>query len=661
MAKKKRRASAAEAASKSNHTEAGATVSADSGASSDGRVESRASATESWRRRIYWLVPALLAFLTSVNSLWNSFAFDDLQQVLANESIKRLSNLPAIFANSVWAFQTDNLSVASLDSYYRPLFISLFSINYWIFGTTAWGWHLVNVLIHVAVTLMVFLIIKELTGRRTLAAIAAGLFAVHPAHAESVAWISGITDPLMALFALLVFYFYLRFRKTGRKFFIVIALVLFLAALLSKETALALPLVIALCELFFFEDARPLKQRVTRAVTFAAIFIAPSAVYFLMRYIALNRLLTPPGSRFGLVVALATMPAVVVKYLGLMLIPLGYNIQHYIAPVESFLSLSFLVPLAILAAITVGVLWVKSRILTFAWAWFIIWLLPPLAGLRTFVPQYFVQERYLYLPSIGICLALAIGIEQLAERRIFATPGRVFSGRQAATAIAAALLIVWSVVYIKQNRVWDDTLTLFRHCVATNPGSTYSHIGLSTEYYVKGMRQEAEIETRRALELDPNSLDAIINLSQFAYNEGKFHLAIEHLEHAERITREGPRQRGYLARIYSDLGRLYDELKDADRAEVYLKQAIDVLPYPRNWFALGNFYFDKGRYTEALEMYELTQSGTAQRYAPLHLKLGRTYDRLGRVEEARDEYNKYLDLAPNASDRSEVFRRLSQL
>jgi len=470
-----------------------------------------------------------------------------------------------------------------------------------------------------------------------------------------VAWISGITDPLMAMFVLPVFFCYLKFRKTRRKLFMLTALVAFLAALLSKETALALPLLIVYCELFYFDDAGTLKNRIVRAVSFAVPFALPAAVYFLMRSFALGRFLTPPGSRFDVHTVIATVPGVTLKYLGLMLIPIGYNIQHYISPVNSFLSLAFLAPLTLLAAIVVGIVLIKSRTLAFAAAWFIIWLLPSLVGLRTFVPQYFVQERYLYLPSIGICLALAIGIEKLAKGRVLA-----LAGRPVAVAAAAMLLIVWTAVYVEQNRVWNDTLTLFRHCVATDPDSVYSHIALSTEYYAKGMKQEAESETRKALEIDPNCLDGIINLSQFSENAGKINAAIEYLERAKEIVGDGPRKRGYLARIYSDLGRLY-ESKNAEVAEDYLRRAVDMLPYPRTWFALGNFYFDKGRYDEALDMYELTQSGTSTWYAPLHLKLGQTYDRLGRVQQARDEYNKYLELAPYASDRKDIFRRLSQL
>lgn len=608
------------------------------------------------RQRLYALVPAILALLTSINSVWNGFAFDDTQQILKNEFIKRFSDLPLLFTNSVWSFKTDSLLVASADSYYRPMFMALFTLNYSIFGVTAWGWHLVNVLIHVAVTLMVFWMLYAATDRRWLAAIAAGLFAVHPAHAESVAWVSGITDPLMALFVLPAFTFYLKFKKSGRKFFMAMALVLFLPALLSKETAIVLPLVIACCELFYFRDAAPLRKRVVSAVILAGLFIVPAAIYFLLRYIALGHQFMPPEARFALSLILKTIPLVIVKYLGLMLIPAGYSLQHYIAPVGSVWSWSFIGPLALLIAVIAAVLLAKSRLLGFAALWFILWLLPPLIGLRSFEPEFFVQERYLYLPSIGICLALAMGIEWLAARRVFN-----LSGRRAAATVATLLLILWSFVYIKQNAVWDNTLTLLRHSVAINPSLTQAHIMLSTEYYFEDMRREAEAETRRALELDPSCLDALINLSQFAYNEHKMDAAVAYLEQARDAVGEGPRKRGYMARIYHDLGLLYDEQKKPDLAESYLRQSVEILPYPKSWFALGNFYFDKGRYDEALEMYQLTQSVTSPKYALLHLKLGRTYDRLGQVERAREEYNKYLDLAPNATDRAEVFRRLSQL
>ncbi|MEK6406419.1 MAG: glycosyltransferase family 39 protein [Acidobacteriota bacterium] len=191
-------------------------------------------------RPIYALIPPLLALITSINSLRNGFAFDDEQQLLRNEFIKSLANLPGAFTTSVWSFMGDTASLDP-DAYYRPLFTTLFTINYAVFGTTAWGWHLVNVLVHAGVTLLVWLVLKEVTNREGVSAIAAALFAVHPVHAEPVAWISGVTDPWLALFVLPAFYFYLRYHKDGRKRLMAAAVCFYFLALLSKETAIVLP------------------------------------------------------------------------------------------------------------------------------------------------------------------------------------------------------------------------------------------------------------------------------------------------------------------------------------------------------------------------------------------------------------------------------------
>ena len=231
-------------------------------------------AKDIWRSAIM-LLPIALALLSSMNTLWHDFAADDTQQILANVFIRDLKNLPLAFTTSVWSFASSDIGATS-QPYYRPLFSVLFTINYALFGSgSPFGWHLVNVLIHAVVTLFVFIVCREFTQSRKLALITASLFAVHPVHTESIAWISGVTDPLMSLFLLPSFYFYLRYRKSGKPYFIALTLLLFLLALWSKETAIALPVVIAYCELFHFNESVPLKQRVIRLAILAALFVLP--------------------------------------------------------------------------------------------------------------------------------------------------------------------------------------------------------------------------------------------------------------------------------------------------------------------------------------------------------------------------------------------------
>ena len=344
----------------------------------DSKKSTRPPVSVKWHPA-YALIPVALALLTSINSLENGFAFDDSNQVLNNEFIRNIDNLPRAFNSSVWAFL--NHSLWSSDNYFRPLFTSLLTINYAIFGTTAWGWHLVNILLHAGVTYFVFAICKELTGRPWVAVAAAAFFAVHPIHAESVAWVSGVTDPLMGLFLLPAFYYYLRYKNSGRRHLIAAALGLYFLALLTKETALVFPAVIAYCELVFYKDSASRRRRLARAASLLGLFALPILIYFLLRYQALGTFLAA-GKSTGLIdPALLTAPLVAAKDMWLIVWPVGYNLHHYTTPVSSMASWAFLGLLVLFMVLAVLIALIHNRVLGFAAIWFMVFLAPPLASL----------------------------------------------------------------------------------------------------------------------------------------------------------------------------------------------------------------------------------------------------------------------------------------
>src|SRR5215471_16176588 len=174
-------------------------------------AEARPAAGVRWNP-LFAVAAVALGLITSLNTLAGGFAADDSTQILNNTLIKHLGNIPNAFFTSVWAFASTDIVFAT-DTYYRPLFNVLLMVNYAIFGSSAWGWHLANALIHSGVVYLVFLLLKEITGDEWVAAISAVLFAVHPAHSESVAWVSGITDPWMAVFALPAVYCYWKYSR----------------------------------------------------------------------------------------------------------------------------------------------------------------------------------------------------------------------------------------------------------------------------------------------------------------------------------------------------------------------------------------------------------------------------------------------------------------
>ncbi|HSF23447.1 MAG TPA: tetratricopeptide repeat protein [Blastocatellia bacterium] len=602
------------------------------------------------------ILPALLAFLGSLNSLWTGFAADDTQQVLNNQLIKELKNLPFTFTSSVWAFATSDI-IFSVDSYYRPLFNVVLMINYAIFGTTAWGWHLVNVLIHTGVTLLVFKVLFELTRQRWVSMASACLFAVHPAHAESVAWISGVTDPLMSLLLLPGFYLYLRYRKTRQRQYLFLTLFAYFLALLSKETSLAFPLILVYCEAFYFTERASLKRRVQQALVLGFVFSLPTAVYFLMRYGVIGPALFGTGPTYPLGPALLTIPLAFAKYVKLMVVPWGHSYQHLTYFVESAGDIRFLGPAALLVVMTICITLIRSKLVVFSAAWFVVWLAPPLAALRRFDPEYLVQERYLYLPSVGFCLAVGLAIQWLSTRRQVAAAGRMIGA-----AALGLIVAVFGIANFAQNRTWFDSVSLIRNCVVVEPYSGRAHSALSRHYFLEGNTREAEAEARKAIELDPQFAGGYMNLSYFHKHYGKLDQAIDYLEQAVAAIEPSPMTRNSLATVHLNLGLLYSERKNPVLAEKNLVRSVELWSRAVGAYHLGMLYFNQSRFEEASRMLEQVAVQVPPRYAPIRATLGAVYERLGETDRARAEYARYLEIAlPNAPDRAIVQQRLSAL
>jgi tetratricopeptide (TPR) repeat protein len=622
---------------------------AEQSVSSEERKDSQTSTR--WRAA-YALIPTVLALLTSINTLRNQFASDDQEQVLNNAFIKNFGNLPAAFTRSVWSFAASDI-VFTTNQYFRPVFNSLFTINYALFGTSAFGWHLVNISIHGAVTLLVYLVSEKISGRKLFSVVAAALFAVHPVHSEPVAWVSGVTDPLMALFLLSAFYFYLRFREDTRWYLLAFALGFYLFALLSKEPAIALPLVVAYCEIFYFKAKTPVVARLGEASRYVGFFMVPTAIYLLMRLNALGLGTFGAQPRYPLVPALLTIPLAIIKYLGLMFIPFGYSYQHYTELVRTIGSISFIAPFAALLAIAGGVAIIRSKLLTFAVVWFIVMLAPALTSLRSFEPEYLVQERYLYVPSVGICLALALGIESIGKLDWLGSRRLIF-----ASALTVILLLVCSATSIRQNLTWNNTISVYKNSAAVAPLSPTAHALLAQTYYGAGRPREAEAEARTALDLDSTCAAAYMNLSYFSKQSGRLDKACEYLENAITAIPENSMTRHTLATVYLNLGLLYPQRKMFDRAEQSLLRSIEISPRAAAWYYTGQFYFDHGRFDEALAMFQKTLAEVPGWFAPVHLKLGLTYEGLKDLSRAEAEFNKYLALAPDAPDQDGVKKHI---
>ena len=238
------------------------------------------------RRSILWTNALLLAFLVALavlpylNTLHNLFVYDDTNQVVNNPYLKGFHHLKEIFTTPVWSFEGGDYP----RNYYRPLMSFGYLLCYQLFGPRPLAFHLVNLLLNLLVVLLMFFVAWRMFNDRLLAFVAAGLFAVHPIHTESVDWIAAITDIELALFYLLTFWFFLGLSKVrGRRliFSHLLMAVSFALALLAKEPAVTLVVLATLYEHCCREDRKETSPQ-TKLSRYGTLWLV-ALVYLIVR------------------------------------------------------------------------------------------------------------------------------------------------------------------------------------------------------------------------------------------------------------------------------------------------------------------------------------------------------------------------------------------
>ncbi|HLG16549.1 MAG TPA: phospholipid carrier-dependent glycosyltransferase [Blastocatellia bacterium] len=277
----------------------------------------RAIQSRESRRKERLILGAVLVitFLAFANSLNGEFVYDDRLQVLNNPTIKSLSNIPRMLTESVWQFMNQG-AAGPVGPYYRPLFNVALIINYHLFEFSVTGWHLVSVLFHLGVVLLVYMLAHRYGLTSQAAAIAAAVFGLHPVHSESVAWVSGIPDPMAAVFILTSMLVYERYRETPARWpRFAVSAGLALLALLSKETAIALPVFLAVREALDRPEGESLTALGRRMVSRAAPFFGVAGLYVVLRYLVLGFLRQDEPGSAGIPFAhvLLTIPSVLVS------------------------------------------------------------------------------------------------------------------------------------------------------------------------------------------------------------------------------------------------------------------------------------------------------------------------------------------------------------
>jgi protein O-mannosyl-transferase len=614
-------------------------------------------------------VAVLLAgtFLAFANTLGHGFVYDDQTFILENNLIRSFSNLPTIFTTELWFYRTVQDRDPTTETnkattpYYRPVF-SLYCMICWhLFQEWAAGWHLASILIHLVAVYFGFLILREVTGDVNLSVIGALIFAVHPLRSESVAWISGVSDPLLAALLFPSFYFYMLFRKSGRPSRLAASLLLFLFAAFAKEPAVALPIFVGAYELLIAGKTKPLMERIKPAILNSAMFLAPSIIYFAMRYRALGFVLGDDKfTNYNTAYVFLTIPLVIWKYIGLLVWPVKLSLFHETMLVSSPVSLGFILPVIGLIAL-LALFWRfrGSRTVLFGGLWFAVHLLPVL-NLKALTQEFLVQERYVYIPSLGFSLVAAIAVSALPVEKWISLGSR----QTARTATVALIILLLGGKSIAQNRVWKEDLGLWEYGAEAAPDQRMSQFILGFKYFDRHRTDKVVESLENYVRLDPKNVIVLGDLASAHLQLYEQTGDRAHVDRAIALSEQALAINDQLVLAWDTLGHAYTydtEKRNYALARTMFERGLNIQPDN----AMVNFHMGAVTYMQRQPGIALPYLENARRLGPdipdTYKFLAYLYQSQGRDQEAIENFDKFLRMSPNSPDARKVSQDLQKL
>ncbi len=589
-----------------------------------------------------WVSALLVLVAVAVvfgNSLAGEFVWDDRNLIAENQAISSWKNLPRFFLHP---FEYLTALGAEVNTYYRPIVLVSFLVDRTMWGENPFGYHLTNLILHAACSLFVLGLGRKFLGNQS-GLFAALLFAVHPIHTESVAWISGRTDLLASVFSLAAVCLYLRTRSdevasAARMIPVVLA---FGLALLSKEVAFGLP--------FFFVLVEWLWRREGVALRLVPI-VATLAIYviFSQGIVGMNPLAFGEGFNDapGLVLRVITSGKLLFLYAMKVMFPLLLNAEWEPDWIGSFSVDALLWPfLCALALWGLFSLRRKNPLLVALGGWFILFLGPVL----NVVPiKEIGAERFLYLPSVAFAGLLGLWLSWVKE------PGKRI------IVLAGLIVLLFGVRTVERNLDWSNDLRLFAVTAQDAKGQPRAKFNLAREHH----RQGLELLNRGKAEGDPTleargreriekalrgyrevSAEGFGNLS-VVLGLGQAFLALDEIQEAVRTYQDGIDKFPDSVEVSYGLCELFFKLGDDDKARELAEAIVEKFPeFAEARRVLGILAYRRGDLLGAEK--ELTQAAVAlPSQSDIFQVLGVIYSRQRRPAEAVLSYQQALEIDP---------------
>ncbi len=582
--------------------------------------------------------------------------FDDFDYVYKNPNIQN----GITFKSIQWAL------TARYALNWHPLTWLSHMLDWQLYGSNPAGHHLTNLIFHIANALLLFLVLKRMTNAIWQSAFVAALFALHPLHVESVAWVAERKDVLSTFFWILTMWAYLRYVKHPGVVRYLMTMLVFALGLMAKSMLVTMPFVLLLLDYWPLDrikrvDWKTISQLILEKIPFVILSAASAVLTFIAQQSG------------GVVVSLAGLSLKYriyiafisyIEYIRMMIWPAGLAF-FYPHPGPN-VSVSYaLISVVLLLAITVLViLFAKNhRYLFTGWFWYLGTLIPVIRFVQ--IGEQAMADRYTYITLTGLFIIIAWGLPELLEK----LPHRKFILWTSSLIVLSAL----TVCTYFQTQYWKDTITVCQRALAVTNDNCNAHFcmtkelleqgrideaiwhntqalrikpdyidalsGLGAALHQAGRVDEAVVYYKKAIEIDPRTFEANANLGVVLASRGKFAEAAEHYEIAMK-TMDTPRvHRNYAAALFN-LGRFQEAI-------AHYRKALLIMPNdPVVINELGYTLARTGKFDEAITLYN-----KALQISPdnvnIHLNLGTALTGSGKFDEAVKEYDKIIRIQPN--------------
>jgi tetratricopeptide (TPR) repeat protein len=566
------------------------------------------------RKNKDWIIAAAImavAFVIFTPVLKGSFInWDDDVNVYDNPNVKELS-----------AKTIGNMFTTTIVGGYTPLTTLSFSIENALYGMKPWVFHLNNLLLHLVCILLLFMLLRKLGLSLFVTGVTTLLFAIHPMHVESVAWITERKDVLYGAFFLLSLIFYVDFYNSRKRLFYYLSMAAFVLSLLSKIQAVSLPLVLILID-FYYEKRFTLRQLLNK-IPFLILSLATgvAGVYFLNQFGSLE---TGSVMPFVQRVFIGTFSLCI--YLFKVIVPYPLSAVY---PNPASIDIYFYLSAAVVL-ILVGVVWRFGRKVPFLVFGSLFFLVNVVFILQVVgAGQAFLADRFTYLAYIGIFFVIAKAVEPVLQGKY----------KMAVIAPGILLLALMAFVSYTRTRVWENPETLFTDVVKKYPNAVMAHNNLGFYYRDQGRNEKAIESYTQAIKYDPESFIALSNRGEVWFELGETEKALNDMNEAIRIKPD-------YAKALSNRGAIYGSRKQYDLAIADLDKSLEL--EPGSLRALTNrllVNYNRGQYELALRDAN-EYLGIQPDDAAVLNQRGLCHGRLGNDQEAVADFDAAIRINP---------------